>query len=306
MVKKQKKEKKFQQGKTLFLFCILIVPIVQWLIFWFYVNLDSILLAFKDARTGDWTFDNFSVFWEGLTSPYGAIGTAALNTLKYFFNQMIIALVCLFVSYFFYKKIAGYKTFRVIFYLPAIISSVAMVTAFKSLINPGGTLDVLLKTIGKKMPPEGLLCNPDTATPTIMVYCIWTGLTTNVLLFSSAMNRVPIEVLESAALEGCGTIRELFQLILPMIWSSISSVIVLIFTGLLSSSGPILMFTNGLYETSTISFWIFNMVYGGGTTGGTASAYNIVSCTGLCFTAVSVPIILGIRKLFDLIPEVEY
>ncbi len=306
MIKTRKKENGFKRGKNLFLFCILIVPIVQWLIFWFYVNLDAILLAFKDARTGAWTLDNFSVFWEGLTSPYGAIGTAVKNTGRYALNQILIALLCLFVSYFFYKKIAGYKTFRVIFYLPAIISSVAMVTAFKSLINPGGPLDVLLKTVGKQIPPEGLLCNPNTATRTIMTYCIWTGFTTNVLLFSSAMNRVPIEVLESAALEGCGSMRELFQLILPMIWSSISSVLVLIFTGLISASGPILLFTNGLYDTTTISFWIFNMVYGGGTTGGTASAYNIVSCTGLCFTAVSVPIILGIRKLFDLIPDVEY
>lgn len=299
-------KKKRKGGQTMFLFCILIIPVIQWLIFWLYVNIDSILLAFKDARTDAWTLKNFSTFWEGLTSPYGKIGIAAKNTGKYFLNQLLIAFLSLCVSYFFYKKILGYKAFRVIFYLPAIISSVAMVTAFKSFINPGGPLDLLMKLFGKSIPPEGLLSNTETATPTIMTYCVWAGMTTNVLLFSSAMNRVPVEVLESAVLDGCGPIRELFQLILPMIWSSISSVIILVFTGLISSSGPILLFTNGLYDTTTISFWIFNMVYGDGAVGGVASAYNIVSCAGLCFTAVSVPIILGVRKLFDLIPDVEY
>ena len=299
-------KKNRKTGQTVFLFCILIVPVIQWLIFWLYVNLDSVLLAFKDARTDEWTLNNFITFWEGLTSPYGAIGVAAKNTGRYFLNQLLITFLALCVSYFFYKKILGYKTFRVVFYLPSIISSVAIVTAFKSFINPGGPLDLLLKLFGKQMQPEGLLANPDTATPTIMAYCVWAGMTTNVLLFSSAMNRVPVEVLESAILDGCGPIRELFQLILPMIWSSISSVLILVFTGLISSTGPILLFTNGLYDTTTISFWIFNMVYGDGALGGTASAYNIVSCAGFCFTAVSVPIILGVRKLFDLIPSVEY
>ena len=44
---------------------------------------------------------------------------------------------------------------------------------------------------------------------------------------------------------------------------------------------------------------------GVGNVGGSGS-YNLVSCAGLCFTAVSVPVILGIRKLLERIPTMEY
>lgn len=181
-----------------------------------------------------------------------------------------------------------------------------MVTAYKSLITAGGPLDRVLGLFGKNIPPEGLLATSETATATIMVFCLLTGFTTNVLLFQSAMSRIPVEVLESAALDGCGSVREFFQIILPLIFPSIASVLTLTCTGILSASGPILLFTNGFYDTTTISFWIFSKVYGGGQAGGVAGSYNLVSCVGLCFTAVSVPIILGVRKLLSSFPEVEY
>lgn len=196
--------------------------------------------------------------------------------------------------------------FRIVFYFPAIISSVALVTAFRSFVDPGGPVYIIGEKLGFDMPVEGLLANKLTATNTIVFYSIWTGLTTNVLLFGSAMNRVPAEVLEAATIDGCGMVRELFQLILPMIWSSISSVIILALTSIVNSSGPILLFTNGQHETTTINFWIFSLVYGNGNVGGMAGSLNLASCVGLCFTIISVPIIMGIRKLFEKIPAVEY
>lgn len=303
---KKKKESGIKKGQTKFLVCILALPVLQWLVFFFYVNLDTLLLAFKDARTDEWSLINFKDFWESLVSPYGELGIAVRNTFYYFVLNLVICFFCLWISYFFYKKIFGHRVFQIIFYLPAIISGVAMVTAYKSLITAGGPLDRVLGLFGKNIPPEGLLATSETATATIMVFCLLTGFTTNVLLFQSAMSRIPVEVLESAALDGCGSVREFFQIILPLIFPSIASVLTLTCTGILSASGPILLFTNGFYDTTTISFWIFSKVYGGGQAGGVAGSYNLVSCVGLCFTAVSVPIILGVRKLLSSFPEVEY
>lgn len=295
-----------KRRQTIFLFCLLVVPVAQWLVFWLGVNLNSILLAFQDPRTDAFSMVNFKDFWANLTSPYGDIKIAVVNTLKYFSASLFTILLCFFTAYFFYKKIKGYKIFRVVFYFPAIISSVALVTAYKSFVNPGGPVPMIGEKLGFDLPVEGLLANKNTATNTIVVYAIWTGLTTNVLLFGSAMNRVPTEVVEAALLDGCGMARELFQLILPMIWSSISSVVILALTNIVNSSGPILLFTNGQHDTTTISFWIFKLVYGGGNVGGVSGSLNLASCVGLCFTVVSVPIIMGVKKLFEKIPTVEY
>ena len=77
-------KKKTDKNQTIFLFCMLVLPILNWLVFWLYVNASSIALAFQDARTGVFSLDNFVLFWESLTSKNGEIGIATINTFKYF------------------------------------------------------------------------------------------------------------------------------------------------------------------------------------------------------------------------------
>jgi ABC-type sugar transport system permease subunit len=140
----------------------------------------------------------------------------------------------------------------------------------------------------------------------ILIYNVWTGFTGNILLYCGTMARVPLEVLESSKIEGCGAFREFVQIIIPLIFPTISTQIILLFTGVFTSSGPILLFDpNSSYGTVTLSYWIFKQVYGTGTVGGSGS-YNLVSATGLCFTLFGVPIILFIRWLMERIPAVEY
>lgn len=299
---------KFKKRQTLFVWGMIALPLLQWIVCWLIVNLSSIKLAFTHARTGELTVRNFVLFWEDLTSPYGEIKIALSNTLKYFStNLLIINPIACIVAYFLYKKIAGYKMFRVIFYLPAIISSVVMVEAYRQFVGPGGLVNGILNIFGGSIPPEGLFARNETATNTILVYTIWTGCSVNMLLFMGAMTRVPLEVLEAAKLDGCSAFKELTVIILPLILPTICTVITVTCTNVFSASGPILLFTKGACNTTTVAYWIFAKVYGDGVSGGTAASnYNIVSCTGLCFALVGAPLIMCIRRLMEKLPTVEY
>ena len=77
------------------------------------------------------------------------------------------------------------------------------------------------------------------------------------------------------------------------------------FTNIFNTSGPILLFTGGSAGTTTLAFWIFKQVYGTGQMGGTGQ-YNLVSCAGLVFTLIGVPIILLVRKLVEKVDSGEY
>ena len=94
-------------------------------------------------------------------------------------------------------------------------------------------------------------------------------------------------------------------IIVPLIFPTLSTQFIFVLTGIFSSSGPILLFTKGAYETTTLSYWIFEQVYGGGTYGGSGS-YNLVSAMGLCFTLIGVPLILFARYLLNRVEDVEY
>ncbi len=296
-----------KRDKLFFIWVLLALPVIHWLVFWLYINIQTIVLAFQHQRTGAFTLTNFVTVWDRITSPINNdIGISLLNTLKYFGATIFITIpICLVISFFFYKKILFYKGFRIIFYLPAIISGMVYVTAYTEFIDPNGPLGAIMNAIGKPLPAFGLLASKETATTTIIVYVILTSFTTNVLLFSGGMARIPIDVIESAKLEGCGPLRELVSIVFPLIWPTFSTQMIFTMTGIFNATGPILLFTSGKYETSTIAFWIFKQVYGDGNMGGTG-AYNLVSCAGLCFTIIGVPLILIARKLVEKVDSVEY
>ena len=291
-----------------FIILMLFIPVINWLVFWLFINIQSIALAFTDARTGEFTWDNFDVFWKSLTTAGGELSIALRNTLMYFSATIFIVLpLSLVIAYFLYKKIAAYRVFRVIFYLPAIISGTALVTAYLDLIGPGNILDLFLGLFGKSVPTEGFMYTGKDANKAILFYTIFTSFTSNVLLFSGAMARVPTEVLESAKLEGCSPFRELIELIFPLIWPTFATQLVFTMTGIFTASGPILLFRPSGHDCDTLSYWIFMKVYPDANGGFiTENAYNLVSATGLFFTLVGMPIILGVRKLTDKIEPVEY
>lgn len=302
------KKKKRNMNKTVFLACMVIIPILHTLVFYVYVNLDSFFLAFKTPLTNEWTLNNFKMFWLDLTGSLGELNLAFRNTLKFYLLNFVMLFANFIVAFFFYKKILGYKAFRIIFYLPAIIAGVAMTTVFTEFVKSTGPLGVLLQTFDIVLKPGGLLAMPETALTTVMVYVVWTGFTTNVLLFSGTFARIPEEVLEAAKLDGCGFLRETFQIILPLVWPMFSTMLVLSTTAFMSCGGQVLLLTadqTATAKTTTLSYWMFSQVYGGGKAGG-SGLYGTISAAGLSFSAILIPFTLFIKKITEKIPTVEY
>ena len=183
---------KGKKDKIVFIVAMLAIPVLNWLVFWLYINIQTIVLAFQHIRTGAFTFDNFKQVWTLITSPVNnSIGIALSNTLKYFGATILVILpISLVISFFLYKRIFGYKVFRIIFYLPAIISGLALVTAYSEFVNPNGPLGAIIRFFGGTPNERSVLGRPETATSAILVYFIWTGFTTNVLLFTGGMSRI--------------------------------------------------------------------------------------------------------------------
>ena len=295
----------FKRNQMIFVWGWLALPIISWAVFYWYLNFSSFVGAFQDPITNDWSMINFQNIWNELWSSksLGSLGVGFENTFKYFFLEILVKYpLQLVVCYFLYKQIHGYKIFRFILYLPAILPGVALATVFKEMVASNGVLAMM----GFAIPPQGLLGTPDTATNTILVYSAWTGICGHMLLLCGAMNRVPLEVLEAARLDGIGPFGEFVHLILPMIWPTLSTLLTLTCCGFLNSSGPILLLAADTYSlrSTTISYWIFEKVYANGVNG--LGQYKLVSAAGMLLSVVAVPSVLLIRKLFDLLPSVEY
>ena len=305
--------KAFRKSKYIFVYLMVSLAIVNFIVFYVVVNLNSILLAFQEFIGYDenyveqyvWSLGNFKSMFKEFALPNSTVGIAVRNTLKYFATNIFLMIpVSYFVSYLLFKQIRGYGVFRVVFFLPSIISAVVYVTVFKNIISTFGPLYMLLdKVFGYQMPP--LLGDSRTAPPTIIIYTIWTGLGINMILYQGAMKRIPTEVLEACQIDGGNKFHELFYIITPMVWPTVSMTIILAFTGLFNSSGPILLFSEagtvaGGNDTTTIAFFIFQKTQ-------TGAALEYPAAIGIFFTAVSIPIVIAVRAIFKrLDPEVEY
>lgn len=300
-----KRKNAFKRSELIFCWGWLALPLIKWIVFYWGTNLTSFVSAFQDPITSRFSWVNFQQVWDSMwtSESLDSLSVAFENTLKYFLTNNLIKLpIQLITCYFLYKQIKGYKCYRFILYLPAILPGVAMAAVFKEMVSSGGVLEAM----GFTIPSNGLLGMPETATNTILVYTVWTGICGNMLLYCGAMHRIPVEVLEAARIDGIGPWKEFIYLILPMIWPTLSTCLVLACCDFLSASGPILLLASDSYSlrSTTISYWIWSKVYAGGVQG--AGQYNLVSAAGLLLTAIAVPTVLLIRKAFDMIPSVEY
>ena len=287
----------------IFVIAMLAIPVIHFCVFWIYINANSIMMAFQ-IPSGKWSWDSFRAVFMNIKAGEGvgndSLVLAIRNTLIFFFTNLLIIPFHILIAYFLYRRIKGFKVFQIIFYLPAIVSGVAVTEMFRQFIAPDGPLGVMLTNMGVETIPH-FLANSDYAIWTILVYTLWLGWGGHMLLLGGALARVPVEILESARVDGITTPKEIVYMICPLIWPTVSTLLILQMTTLFSASGPILLFTGGDFKTTTLGFWIFAKVKYGG-----SAMYNQVAAAGLLFTLIGMPLILGARGLIEQIPVVDY
>jgi ABC-type sugar transport system permease subunit len=193
--------------------------------------------------------------------------------------------------------------FMVIFMIPMLISTVVLADVYIQALSENGVIGKFYQSVTGK--DTLLLYNSATATPSILIFCLWTGFGLNLIMFNGSMSRIPESVVESAKLEGVGFWKELFSITLPMIWPTFSMLMMLSVTGVFASTGPIVLFANGSdLNISTIDFWMYQNV---AAANGANKEYNLAAALGMILTIASLPIflfVMWLRKKLN--PEVTY
>lgn len=283
--------------KNLFVVCMLAYPVFQFAVMWAFVNFDSILMTFQKYDTLEgWKFvglDNYANWFEKFKIDPAYKIMFVNSALHSLVGMFVIFPICLIVSYFLCRKIPASGFFRIIFYLPSIIPLVVLVLGFTNMINVNGILGKLYEGFNKEAPA---LLVPPKVRWTVYAFTTWAGIGGNLLLLSGTIKRVPSEVLESARLDGVGTLGELFRIIIPMIWPTLVTMFIMSMMGIFSVVFQPLFLTDKLMDdTMTIGLWIFNKA--------TDNSGNVQAATlGIMSTVVVAPVILltrwGLDKLF--------
>lgn len=302
-------QKKVRFGKRtrdyLFVFLMLLYPVGQFLFTWIFVNIQSLLLAFQSGDIYGYTWAGFEtiakVWHESFHSYSNTTGVSwlndssviLLNSLGFAFITIFISLpLSVLFSYFLSKKMPLANVFRVIFFLPNIIPVVALTFAFKMGYQPEvGYLYPIVKALGIK---ETSLQTYPLSQLIVYLYCVWAGLGYNVILLSGAIGRIPQELLESAKIDNCGYFKEFIHIVIPMIWPTIVTLVILGMTNVLTLYLQPLFLTNGEGNTWTISLQIWDSV-----SSNDPKALCEAAAKGLIFSAIWSPVILLTRNLMS-------
>lgn len=298
--------------ESLFILSLVIIPLLNFAVFWVYVNIDTILLTFQT-----WDYQTASYKWYGIkryvevftqyfsnTETYKAEFNTFINSFHAILINIIILPLAFIAAYGFYKKMPLEKFYRVTFYIPSLMSITALAMLFRYMFNADfGPLNKLFEAFGVSI--EWLGPESPAMWSLIYIFCIWSGLGVNVIMMNSAMQRIPGDIAEYSKLEGVGFFREAFQIVLPLVMPTVGIYIISVFASVFTFTlQPMLLaVTPGVDNRFlTIGWYIFRSVEGGN-----EQTMLHAATLGISFTIIMLPIIILVRLIVNkLTPDVQF
>jgi multiple sugar transport system permease protein/N-acetylglucosamine transport system permease protein len=295
---------------TAFIIFMLSFAAAHFLIFWLYVNINTIVMSFMrfNTQTAQYEWYGFTrfanIFRDMIMGRDPLMVNSLKNSLCSFPVQNFIILPLSFIAAFYlFKKVPMSNMFRVIFFLPSIISIVVLTMSFRFMFHADfGPANKLVETLFGLKPDYFSSMSP-TVMPMVFLFGVWAGLGYNIILINGAMGRIPKEILEYGRLDGVSLSREMFQIILPLVWPTISTLFILgslaIFSFYLQPM--LLVGSSGGYmgRGSTVALQVMYMVQNG--------SGNDAAATGLFFSVIGVPFVMLIKWIMGKItPDVDF
>ncbi len=143
------------------------------------------------------------------------------------------------------KKIYGSNFFRIMYYMPSVISMSIIGIIFSNMFGYFGYINGLFTKLGMMDMPIEWFSQKSTAMVVIIIASVWNSFGINVLYFLSALQNVPPELYESAAVDGAGKWQQFKNVTMPMIFPVLRIIILMAINGTMQTSEFILMLTNG-------------------------------------------------------------
>ncbi|MBQ2927542.1 MAG: sugar ABC transporter permease [Oscillospiraceae bacterium] len=117
------------------------------------------------------------------------------------------------------EKLKGQDFFRVVFYIPNILSVVVISGIFSAIYDiDRGLLNSILNLFGK----EGILWKGEEhVIMSLVIAMVWQAIGYYMVMYMASMSAVPGSLYESAGLDGADRVTQFFQITIPLIWTNI-------------------------------------------------------------------------------------
>ena len=280
-----------RRNDAIFYTAFMALPFLQFIIYYVVVSSNSFLMAFQkyDNTLGQYYFvgmdnimDQIHEFMAG-----GLLREATWNSIKvYLLNLLILPFEILFPFYI-YKKLPMGGFFKVILFLPHILSTMVLCLLYQFFVN--SVIPAVATNWGWEVPPLMYGAN---AFMTAWAFTAIFGFT-NVLMYHGSMVSISKSVVEYARLDGCSLLQEFWFITLPNIMPTIVVYLISGISAMFSNQLNLYAYFNGdISHTSTVGYVIFARSTGTG-----MASYPVPAATGLLCTIVITPLVVVLRKI---------
>ncbi len=133
-----------------------------------------------------------------------------------------MALSLIFAAIISREKIKGENFFRIIFYIPNILSIVIISAIFSAIYDPStGLLNSIIGIFRGDKDPILWLGDQKIVIFSLVIALIWQAIGYYMVMYMASMASVPESLYESADLEGANHVQQFFSITLPLIWTNI-------------------------------------------------------------------------------------
>jgi raffinose/stachyose/melibiose transport system permease protein len=239
--------------------------LVVYLVIVVYPSLAGAAYAFTDwsgiGKAGWAGLENFKTLFSDPQS-FGALK----NTLKLtVFIVVVQNTIGLLLALGVHSLIKSRYALRTIFFAPAVLSPIVLAFLWKYLFNPdpNSGLNALLGFLGLDFLQQNWLGNPSVALWAVGLTVVWQYAGYSMVIFLAAMQGIPRELEEAAALDGAGRFQRFWHVVLPLIAPAITINLTLSTVGGLKLFDQVFAITNGGpgYATETLSTLIYKQAF---------------------------------------------
>ncbi len=286
-------------------FCLFCLPLLaMYLTFSFTPLIKTFFYSVTDwSGYGDYNFIGFQNFERIFKDD--DFWRALLNNVRFFiFGGVFVfglALAC--AAMITQSKLKESKYYRIILYMPNIISAVVIAVLWKFIYSPNfGLLNSFLRTIGLDHLAVNWLGLKETAFGAIMVVWTWSGFGYYMLLMIAAIEGIPTTYLEAAEIDGANGFQRFIHIVLPMVMNMVRTCLVFFtmnaFTGIyvlvkfMTDGGP-------AGTTDVIISYIYKTAFG-------SSKFGLSAAQGVVVCILVGALILFMLKVTKPKDELEY
>ncbi len=185
-----------------------------------------------------------------------------LNTFIYLIVAVpILAIFPLFLAVLINQKIRGVTIYKILIYLPVIVSIVVAAIAFKWLYAEQGILNYFVTMF--ELEPIGWLTDPNWAIYSVIIVTIWKGIGYYMIIYLAALMSVPNELYEACDIDGAGFFQKHLTVTIPHIMPTIALVTTISAISAMKVFAEIYVMTKGgpLNSSKTIVYYIYERAF---------------------------------------------